>query len=142
MYGGKKGEEGYHLIRNPAQLKWLRRSEVRIQFRPDEKHQSVWDYDQVYWWAYRRRHIMVYTDETFAVMNRTFAPPGLTACIVQGRELEVGMILASQRPRGIDTRIMSEAECMAMFELRNRDDKKRMAEYMGEIVMEPLPEYS
>ena len=52
------------------------------------------------------------------------------------------MILASQRPRGIDTRILTEAECLAMFQLRHRDDKKRMAEYMGEMVMEPLPEFS
>ncbi len=142
MYGGKQGKEGYHLIRRPSDLRRMRRTDCRIQFRPDEKHQSVWDYDEVYWWAYRRHNVMVYTDETFAVMNRSYAPNGLRACVTQGRELGVGMIFATQRPSGIDLRILTEAEVLAMFSLRYIKDRKRMAEWMGEEVMTPLPRYA
>ena len=142
MYGGPKGQEGYKLIRRPSDLKRMRSSDTHIQFRPDEKHSSIWDYDECYWWAYRSRGVMVYTDETFSVMNRSFSPPGLQACITQGRELGVGMIFATQRPKGIDLRILTESEVMAMFELRHRDDKRRMAEFMGEEVMNPLPRYA
>lgn len=142
MYGGVKGKEGYRLIRRPGDLKGMRKLDTRIQFRPDEKHSTVWDYDEVYRWAYRRQDIMVYTDETFAVMNRSYSPDGLRACITQGRELGVGMIFATQRPRGIDLRILTEAENFAMFSLRYRDDRKRMAEFMGEEVMSPLPKFA
>lgn len=142
MYGGKNGEEGYRLIRRPGDLKKMRKLDTRIQFRPDEKHSTVWDYDEVYWWAYRRHDVTVYTDETFAVMNRSYSPNGLRACVTQGRELEICMIFATQRPRGIDLRILTEAENFAMFSLRHKDDRKRMAEFMGEEVMNPLPKFA
>ena len=142
MYGGPNGQEGYKLVRRPSDLRKCRRGDTRIQFRPDEKHSTVWDYDEVYRWAYRRRDVMVYTDETFAVMHRSYSPDGLRACITQGRELGVGMIFATQRPKGIDLRILTESEVFAMFELRHREDRKRMAEFMGEEVLVPLPRYA
>lgn len=142
MFGGKKGKEGYEMVRSPAQLRRMRKGDHRIQFRPDEKHSTVWDYDEVYRWAYRRRDVMVYTDETFAVMNRSYSPDGLRACITQGRELGVGMIFATQRPKGIDLRILTESEVFAMFALRHKDDRKRVAEFMGEEVMSPLPKFA
>lgn len=141
-YGGKTGEIGYTLVRRPDHLKRLSRRETHIQYRPDERHNSVDDYDEVYHWAYRRQDVMVYTDETFAVMHRTYAPDWLRACVTQGRELHVGMIFATQRPRGVDLRVLTEAEVISMFELRYREDRKRMAELMGEEVMTPLPRYA
>lgn len=141
-YGGPNGEDGYKLIRRPGDLKRMRKLDTRIQFRPDEKHSTVWDYDEVYRWAYRRHDVMVYTDETFAVMHHSYSPEGLRACVTQGRELNVGMIFASQRPSGIDLRILTEAEVFAMFELRHRKDKTRMAEFVGEEVMQPVPRFA
>lgn len=142
MYGGKDGEPGYRMVRRPADLSRIPSRERLIQYRPDEDHSTVWDYDEVYRWAYRRRDIMIYTDETFAVMHRTYSPDGLRACVTQGRELGVGMIFATQRPKGIDLRILTESELFAAFALRHRDDRKRVAEFMGEEVMQPLPRYA
>ena len=84
---------------------------------------------------------MVYTDETFATMKRSWATDGQRACLVQGRSKNVGMILSSQRPKGIDLRVLTEAQVFASFSLQERDDRKRMSGYMGEEVMTPLPKY-
>jgi hypothetical protein len=131
-YGGKGGEPGFEMVSNPRQLKGLRASVEYIQYRPDEKHQSVFDYDEVYKWCYRRQNIMVYTDEAFLVHHGSYAPDWLRACVTCGRELGIGMIHGTQRPRGIDLRLMTEAEAFISFDLRHKDDRKRMAEMGGE----------
>ena len=131
-YGGREGEPGYEMVSTPRNLRNLRRSVDYIQYRPDELHQSVSDYDEVYKWAYRRGDLMIYTDEAFLVHHGSYAPDWLRACVTCGRELGIGMITGTQRPRGIDLRLMTEAEIFLSFELRHRDDRRRMAEMGGE----------
>jgi hypothetical protein len=135
-FGGKRGEPGYRLVSNPSQLRWCSKRHNLVQYRPDEESQGVDDYDAVYKWAYRRNDIMVYTDEAFLVHHGAYAPDYLRNCVTCGRELGIGMITGTQRPRGVDLRIMTEAEVFYSFELRHRDDRKRMAEMMGDEVME------
>lgn len=141
-YGGKAGEPGYELVHNPRQLKRLRASVTHIQYRPDENHQSVADYDAVYQWIYRRGEIMVGTDEAFLVHHGSYAPDWLRACVTCGRELGIGMITCTQRPRGIDLRLMTEAEIFVAFDLRHRDDRKRMAEMAGDEFMIRPPKHA
>lgn len=141
-YGGHEGEPGYEMVRTPKQLRGLRASVDHIQYRPDENHQSVADYDEVYKWCYRRTGIMVYTDEAFLVHHGSYAPDWLRACVTCGRELEIGMITGTQRPRGIDLRLLTEAEIFCSFELRHRDDRKRMAEMGGEEFLLPPPKHA
>ncbi len=141
-YGGKNGEPGYTMVHTPRQLQRLRASVDFIQYRPDETHQSVLDYDEVYKWCYRRQNLMVYTDEAFLVHHGSYAPDWLRACITCGRELGIGMITGTQRPRGIDLRLLTEAEIYIAFELRHRDDRKRMAEMGGEEFMETPPKHA
>lgn len=141
-YGGHSGEPGYHMVSTPRQLRGLRASVNFIQYRPDERHQSVADYDEVYQWCYRRQGIMVYTDEAFLVHHGSYAPDWLRACVTCGRELGIGMITGTQRPRGIDLRLMTEAEIFVAFDLRHRDDRKRMAEMGGDEFMERPPKHA
>lgn len=130
------------MVRSPRELRGLPKRLNFIQYRPEIQYNNVYGYNEVYEWAYRRGDIVVYTDEAFQVHRGSFAPDYLRHCLTSGRELGVGMILASQRPRGIDLRVMTEAEVLVMFKLRHRDDKKRMAEFMGEEVMRKLPEFA
>src|SRR5437899_958698 len=51
-YGGREGEPGYQMVSTPRALRGLRASVDLIQYRPDELHQSVSDYDEVYKWCY------------------------------------------------------------------------------------------
>ncbi len=141
-YGGKEGEPGFLMVRNPGQLRGVRGSETHIQYRPDERHQNVDDYDEVYKWCYRRQNLMVYTDEAFLVHKGSYAPDWLRACVTCGRELGIGMITGTQRPRGVDLRLITEAEVFIAFELRHKDDRKRMAEMMGEELMTNPPQHS
>ena len=141
-YGGKKGEEGYVMVNSPSALRNLRGSVDLIQYRPGERYQNPADYDDVYKWCYRRQDIMVYTDEAFLVHHGSYAPDYLRACITCGRELGIGMITGTQRPRGLDLRLLTEAEIFISFELRHRDDRKRMAEMGGEEFMETPPKHS
>lgn len=141
-YGGKDGEEGYEMVSTPARLRRLRASVDLIQYRPDELHQSVDDYNEVYRWCYRRQDIMVYTDEAFLVHHGSYAPDWLRACVTCGRELGIGMITGTQRPRGIDLRLLTEAEIFIAFDLRHRDDRKRMAEMGGDEFMERPPKHA
>lgn len=141
-YGGREGEPGYERVSNPRGLRKLRASVDLIQYRPDELHQSVDDYNEVYRWCYGRQSIMVYTDEAFLVHHGSYAPDWLRACVTCGRELGIGMITGTQRPRGIDLRLMTEAEVLASFDLRHRDDRRRMAEMGGDEFLCRPPKHS
>lgn len=141
-YGGKGGTPGYEMVTSPAGLKRIRASVTHIQYRPDERHQNASDYDEVYKWCYRRQEIMVYTDEAFLVHHGSYAPDYLRACVTCGRELGIGMVTGTQRPRGIDLRLLTEAEIFISFDLRHRDDRKRMAEMGGEEFMTRPPRHA
>jgi hypothetical protein len=141
-YGGKEGEPGYEMVSTPTALKRLRASVDYIQYRPDETHQTVLDYDEVYKWCYRRQNLMVYTDEAFLVHHGSYAPDWLRACVTCGRELGIGMITGTQRPRGIDLRLMTEAEIFIAFDLRHKDDRRRMAEMGGDEFMVRPPQHA
>jgi hypothetical protein len=141
-YGGKGGEEGYELVSTPGALKRLRKSVEYIQYRPDERHQNPADYDEVYKWIYRRGEIFCYTDEAFLVHHGSYAPDYLRACVTCGRELGIGMMHGTQRPRGIDLRLMTEAEIFISFDLRHKDDRKRMAEMGGDEFMVRPPHHA
>lgn len=135
-YGGREGEPDYWLVRSPSQLKRLSSKARLIQYRPSIEFQNIAGYDEVYQWAFRRGELMVYTDEAFLVMKGTKSPDWQRACITCGRELDLGMITASQRPAGIDPRILSEAEHHVAFRLRKLVDRQRMAEVMGDEVLQ------
>lgn len=141
-YGGKRGEPGYRMVSSPGGLRWITKGVKLIQYRPDEESQGVDDYNAVYRWAYKRGDILVYTDEAFLVHRGSHSPDYLRNCCTCGRELGIGMITGTQRPTGIDLRIMTEAEVFYCFQLRHRDDRKRMAEMMGEEVMTDPEEHA
>lgn len=141
-YGGSTGEAGYELVRTPGELRRLSRRATRMQYRPDIEYQNSKGYDTVYEWCFRQGNMMVYTDETFQTMQGTKAPDWQRACITCGRELGVQMIFATQRPKGVDPRIMTEAESHACFHLRKVDDRKTMAETMGDQVLVIPPRFA
>ncbi len=133
-FGGVGGREDLWRVSTPSQLRRLPKKATRIQYRPDVAFQNIDAYDEVFEWAFRRQKVFVYVDETFLVMKGTYSPDYLRACITSGRELGIGMVFATQRPSGIDQRILTESEHFAMFRLRKKLDRERMADCMGEEV--------
>lgn len=120
-YGGREGVPGYTLVRSPRALRATRARYV--QYRPGPAYQSVDAYEEVYGYAYDRQEVMVYTDEVYLTMTGRRSPDMQRACITCGRELGVGMILSTQRPRGIDPRVRSEADRRAQFRLSEEEDR-------------------
>lgn len=127
-------DDRYKMVRSPRALRWWGRGDF-LHYRPDPLHQTVSAYDDVYKWAYDRRDILVYTDETYLTMRHTISPDWQRALVTCGRELGVGAIFATQRPSGIDLRIYTESENKACFYLAHFDDRRRMCDEMGNVVL-------
>lgn len=123
------------MVRTPAALNWWNGRHRLLHYRPHPLHQTVSDYDAIYKWAYRRHNILVYTDETYLTMHHTTSPDWQRAIVTCGRELGVGAIFATQRPSGIDLRVYTESEHKVCFYLAHQDDRRRMAQEMGPVVM-------
>lgn len=127
-------DDRYRMIRSPGALRWWARGKF-LHYRPDPDHQTVSDFDAVYRWAYDRRELLIYTDETYLTMHGSQSPDWQRAVVTCGRELNVGAIFATQRPSGIDVRIYTESEHKVCFYLAHIDDRARMAQEMGKIVL-------
>jgi DNA helicase HerA-like ATPase len=140
--GGPKGLEGYVIVRSPSGLRRIRRGYDRVIYRPGPVYSDLRSYDEVYRWAYERGKLLVYTDEIYSTMRGTRSPDWQRACITSGRELGVAMISSTQRPKGIDPRLLSESESIACFKLRKLDDAKYVSEFMGDEILKPPPRYA
>ena len=81
-------------------------------------------------WVWERRHTLVYIDEAAMLCpTRGVIPGGLARAIQQGRQREISVWSATQRPANIPVPLLSESEHVFTFRLRNPDDLKRMADY-------------
>ena len=56
-----------------------------------------------------------------------------------GRELGIGLMAATQRPRGIPAQLLQEANAMALFWLRNVDDLTRLEDFSLPHAEELMP---
>lgn len=89
--------------------------------------------------AYAAGGCVVYIDEIYALVPpRSAAPAELNAIWTRGRELGVGAWAATQRPSWVPREIISEAEWTVCFRLKLKDDRKTMADNMGEEVLTPI----
>lgn len=134
---GRRGGhlKGYKLVHTPKDLARAGKWHKWIQYRPDPEYQNWQSYDLVYHWLFDRGDTMIYTDEGLRVMRHTTAPLWLNACVTAGRQRGIGMITCTQRPTGLDLRMLSESEHWIAFRLRKLVDRERMGEVMGEEVV-------
>jgi hypothetical protein len=104
----------------------------RIIVRPDYKSSrdpTVWD--QLFRWVYLRGCCTVYVDETYAVTNGNDFPEWYGACLTRGRESDVEVWSASQRPKDIPQIAMSEAEHVYAFYLKMPQDRQKLEAFSG-----------
>ena len=123
---------GYRLAKTPRELDRLARRHDYVQYRPDIRYQTPEEWERVYDFLYRAGNRAVYTDEAFDVHHWNRPPNSLRRCYTSGRELGLCMITATQRPRGIDRRILTESERFAVFHLRDPDDQRFLRSRIGE----------
>lgn len=81
-------------------------------------------------------NLTIFIDEGFAIFPgaQSYSPRS-RAIWTRGRSLGIGAIMCTQRPSGIPLFTESETEHQFCFYLQKADDRKRMAEYMGEEVL-------
>lgn len=123
--------QGYELARTPRELERLGKKFERVQYRPEMNYQNPDDWERIFDWIFRRGKTLVWNDELADTHHANYPPPSLRRIITSGRELGIGHLGATQRPRNIEKRIMSEAERWYVFHLRDLDDRRLLKHRMG-----------
>lgn len=122
---------GYVLAKTPRELERLARRHDHTQYRPDVRYQNMEDWERVFDWVYRRGKTMLAVDELYDCHSWNRPPNSLRRIMTSGRELGIGFIGCTQRPRGIDRRILTEAEHFCVFHLRDPDDQRFLRPRIG-----------
>lgn len=89
---------------------------------------------------YKECNLLLYIDELFNMPNDTDAQSWLRSLYTQGRERGIGVWSSTQRPKAIPLVALSEAEHFFIFQLNLLDDRKRIAEFAGDAVLEQPPD--
>ena len=91
--------------------------------------------------AWDATNTVVYIDELYALVEfgRVAPPRILSQLYTQGRERKVGVWGATQRPAWVPLFTLSECDWFFAFRTQLQDDRKRLAEMMGEEVLNPIP---
>ncbi len=94
-------------------------------------------------WIYTRKNTTVYIDEVYLITKRNELPRWYGACLMQGRQLGISVISATQRPKGIPQVILSESEHWFIFRLSLLQDRKKITESIpvNERQLETLADY-
>jgi hypothetical protein len=85
-------------------------------------------------------NIVIYIDELYALVEfgQSKPPKILSRIYTQGREKEVGVWGATQRPSWVPMFTLSESDWFFAFRTQLQDDRRRLAELMGEEVLQPI----
>jgi len=133
---------------DPAEwrLDWVSNGGLRDLSRGKDARLLVRTYDPQDWSTYltaawEATNVVVYIDELYALVEfgRVAPPKILSQLYTQGRERLVGVWGATQRPAWVPMFTMSECDWFFAFRTQLQDDRKRLAELMGEEVLEPIP---
>ena len=121
-------------------LKALERDEpFRLRFVPAPGEQ--WRYEELFERAYYAGNLTIYIDElTDVVPHGARAGPYLAALYQRGRSLGVGVYAATQRPVWVPLFTLSEAQWLFIFRLRLVDDRKRLAQIVGDRALAAIPD--
>ena len=73
--------------------------------------------------------LLCHEAETLAPVHRV--QPHMRRALDQNRHYHLTLIMAGQRPVGIDTKLLSNADVVYAFELLNPDDRQRLGKTIG-----------
>lgn len=113
--------------------------EGKFIYRPIDREMNGDFMDAFFEYVYKRRNTVAYVDELAQVADLVGGDgisPNWQNIMQRGRELRVGIFNSTQRPKSIPLMSLSEAEHTFCFRLKLDDDRKRVAEFMGRIVLE------
>jgi energy-coupling factor transporter ATP-binding protein EcfA2 len=123
------------VIRTLDQL--MKQGAGKFIYRPVDAEMNADFYDAFFEFCYKRRHTLVFVDELAQVCDSpTDILPNWKNIMQRGRELNVGIFNATQRPRGVPKMALSECEHTFCFRLKLEDDRKHVAEFMGKEIVD------
>lgn len=88
-------------------------------------------YDALYRAMFASFPRYVWADEAGIVLPVAGVPKGARILLVQGRKRSIGHLALHTRPREVDSNLIAQAAHVAVFDLPNPDDRKRVAELCG-----------
>jgi len=114
-----------------------------IIYRPEFDEQTQEFFNSFFKYCFQLRNCTVYVDEAMQVCPNPYKMPEYyKAILTQGRELNVNVWSASQRPSNIPVLIMSESAHWFIFRLNAPADRKKLIDYTGyDEFDEILPQY-
>jgi hypothetical protein len=129
-YKGKIGWEGYRVYTTIKKL--TKASEPALIYRPSYA-ESIDDdaRNRFFEWVYRRGNTTLYVDETAAITEGNTYPYYYGAILMRGRELNVELWSATQRPKDIPQIVLSESEHVYCFRLRLEQDREKIERLAG-----------
>ena len=90
-------------------------------------------------WA--RENVGLYIDEGYMIGNGKGDSRAFRALLTQGRSKRIPMIILSQRPAWLSRFCFSEADFFQIFWLNDREDRKRIGQFVPYDIDQRLPEY-
>lgn len=78
-----------------------------------------------------------YDDEVMSVAPIGRLNPGLERLYGEGRARSCPVVVATQRPIGVHNKLLSEADHIVTFALQLEGDRKKLASFAGEELMDP-----
>lgn len=89
------------------------------------------------------KNVTIYCDELATLSERYPQATETLADIARtGRERHVSVWTALQRPRWVPRVFFTEAESIFLFNLRSREDREYMAQFLDPIVKEPIEKFA
>ena len=96
------------------------------------------DVEKWLWRVWEKGDTGLYIDEAYLLPDKD----AIKNILAQGRSLRIPVIAASQRPVSVPRSIFSEASHIAVFRLNDRRDKKTVAEFTPDGMIEKrLPDF-
>jgi hypothetical protein len=111
-----------------------RRKRQTLRFVPDPGAETfVDDMDRAialaHWHPDRRA--LAWIDEVGTVTRANFTPPHFSRALHQGRHRRLSLLMCGPRPINIDPLVLAQADYVAVFDLPNPNDRRRVADACG-----------
>lgn len=90
------------------------------------------------WKLHKRGRCGIFIDEGYMFDKYSDA---LNALYTQGRSLKIPMITLSQKPKYLTQFTFSESDFFQVFDLNDKNDRKRINEFMPADLERPLPDF-
>lgn len=100
---------------------------------------TIDDYDQFFFWIFRRGNTILWIDELMSIGTANRYPKELLRLMTQARSKNVGVWVCTQRPSGIPVIVPSNCHYFFVFDLANIDDRKKMYQVTGMKEMLEMP---